>query len=72
MLGDFVFHFTERLLTFVVVLEHLQDQIALLGVHHVGEAILLHAEDLVFKLLGKFAALVDAQEAALFRGAAVG
>ena len=50
----------------------LKDEEALLGVENVGEDVLLHLEDGVFELLGKFALLVDAEEAALLGGAAVG
>ena len=52
--------------------ENLKNEIALFGVEDVGEVVLLHLEDGVFEFLGEFAALVDAEEAALFRGAAVG
>ena len=70
--GDLVFDLGERLLAFVVVLQHLQDQVALLGLDDVGQTVLLHGENCVFEFLGKFAALVNRQEAALLGGAAVG
>ena len=67
-----VFNFGEGLLAFIVMLEDLQDQKTLLGVHDVGNVVLVHLEDSVFEFLGEFAALVDAEEAALLGGAAVG
>ena len=57
---------------FVVVLQDLQNQVALLGFHDLGQLIALHLEDFVFEFLGKFAALVDAEKTALALGAAIG
>src|SRR5690242_3316076 len=68
---DFISHFVERLLSFVVVLQHLQNQVALLGLQDVGELVPLHRKNFVFEFLGQFAALVRAQVAALILGGAV-
>ena len=72
LVHDFRFDFRERLLAFVVMFQNLKNQIALLGFHYVRQIILLHLENGVFQFFGKFAALVDSEEAALRFGAAVG
>ena len=69
---DFIPHFVERLLPFVVVFQHLKDQVALLGLQHLGELIPLHRKNFVFEFLRQLAPLVCAQIAALILGAAVG
>src|SRR5712672_1005140 len=69
---NFIFDFVERLLTGFVALKDLQDKVALLGVHDIGQFVFLHLKNHVFELLGKLAAFVNAEEAALLGRAAVG
>src|SRR5580700_4918580 len=71
LLTDLVFDFGKGLFAFVVMLEDLHDQKALLRFHHFGKVVSLHLEDRVFKFFGELAALVLPKIAALFGGGAV-
>src|SRR5215472_2645664 len=72
LVHDFISDLVDRLLPFAVMLQHLKNQVALLGLEDVGKLVSLHVEDFVFELFRKFPALVNAQKAALLFGAAVG
>ncbi len=54
------------------MLQDLQDQEALFRFHNFGQFVALHLEDAILEFLGEFSTLVDAEEAALAFGAAVG
>src|SRR5207244_2742288 len=71
-LRDFVSDLVERLLALVIMLQHLENEITLLGLQDVRKLVPLHRENFVLEFLRKLAALINAKKAALLLGAAVG